>query len=131
MKFQFNHRYLLPLLLLFATEVAIALYGTPGSFLRSHFGDVLVVILIYCFLRAFFRFRTKWLAMYIFLFAVAVETGQYFHLVDRIGLGHVRLARIVIGTGFDWMDILCYFAGCTALFLFERSTRRGAACCTQ
>jgi hypothetical protein len=48
-----------------------------------------------------------------------VEIGQYFNLVNLLGLGNNTLARIIIGTCFDLMDIVCYLVGCAGLFLFQ------------
>jgi len=120
-KFGFSFKYLLAFLLLLAAIVLIALFVT-GGFIRNHFGDILIVIFIYCFIKTFVRSRHKLLPLYIFVFAAAVEIGQYFGLVYLLGLGHSRLARIVIGTTFDALDILMYFVGCALIYLFDRYT---------
>ena len=118
MKTAFSFKYLLAFLILFAAIVAIALFVT-GGFIRNHFGDILIVVFIYCFIRVFIRNRLKWLPLYIFIFATLVEIGQYFNLVYLLGLGHSQLARIVIGTTFDPYDILMYFIGCVLLFIYD------------
>jgi len=118
MKLTFNLKYLLAFLILFAAIAAIAIF-VPGGFIRYHFGDILIVIFIYCFIRIFVRNRLKWLPLYIFIFATLVEIGQYFGLVYWLGLGHSQLARIVIGTTFDVWDIVMYFIGCVLIFIFE------------
>ncbi|MCB5392217.1 DUF2809 domain-containing protein [Eggerthella lenta] len=35
-----------------------------------------------------------------------------------------RVARIVLGSTFDWGDIACYAVGCVFIVLFERFVRR-------
>jgi len=119
MEIKFDFKYLIAFLILFAAIVAIALFVT-GGFLRNHFGDTLIVIFIYCFIRIFVRNRLKWLPLYIFIFATLVEIGQYFGLVYWLGLGHSQLARIVIGTTFDVYDIVMYFVGCLMIFAHDK-----------
>ena len=118
MKIRFSFKYLIAFLVLLAAIVAIALF-VPGGFIRYHFGDVLIVIFIYCFFRLLIRNRLKWLPLYIFIFATLVEIGQYFGLVYILGLGHSQLARVVIGTTFDPYDILMYAIGCALIFVYD------------
>ncbi|MCL2564810.1 MAG: DUF2809 domain-containing protein [Defluviitaleaceae bacterium] len=115
MKIGFSFKYLCAFLALFAAIAAIAVW-VPGGFIRNHFGDVLIVIFIYCFIRTFIRNRLKLLPLYIFIFAFLVEIGQYFNLVYLLGLEHSQLARIVIGVTFDPYDILMYFIGCVLIY---------------
>jgi len=84
----------------------------------------LVVVLIYCFIKTFVRNETKLLPLYIFIFAVLVEVGQYFNLAKLLGLSNYKIARIIIGSTFDMKDIACYLAGCVGLFLYEMIKRR-------
>ena len=51
------------------------------------------------------------LALSVLLFAYSLETMQYFKLVQLLGLQHSKLARIVIGTAFEWLDLLAYTLG--------------------
>jgi len=118
MKIGFSLKYLCASLILFTAMAAIAVF-ISGGFIRNHFGDILIVIFIYCFIRIFIRNRIKLLPLYIFIFAALVEIGQYFNLVYLLGLEHSQLARIVIGVTFDPLDILMYFIGCALVFLFE------------
>jgi len=111
-------RYLIAFLALFAAIAAIALF-VPGGFIRHHFGDILIVIFIYCFVKIFLRSGMRLLPLYIFIFATLVEIGQYFGLVYFLGLGGNQIARIVIGTTFDIWDIVMYFIGCVLIFVFE------------
>jgi len=116
--FGFDYKYLLAFLLLLVSIVAIALF-VPGGFIRNHFGDILIVIFIYSFIKIFVRKRIKALPLCIFVFAALVEIGQYFGLVYWLGLGHSQLARVVIGTTFDAWDIVMYFIGYVLIYIFE------------
>ena len=126
MKFGFNFKYMVAFVVLLLMIVLIALF-IPSGFIRYHFGDILIVVLIYCFIKIFVRKRIKLLPLYIFVFAVLVEIGQYFGLVYWLGLGDFQLARIAIGTTFDVWDILMYFIGCVLIFVFETKGFFGSA----
>jgi len=118
MNLRFHKTYFLLFVLIFITEVLIALY-VHDDFIRPYFGDVLVVILIYCFVKAFANIRTLTAATGVLLFAFIVETLQYFRFIEVIGLQDVKLARVVIGTSFAWMDIWCYIAGFAIIIITE------------
>ena len=111
--------YLLASLALFLIEVFIAIF-VNDAFIRPYFGDFLVVILIYCFLKIFWKAKPWVLALSTLIFAYAVEVGQYFHLVDRLGLGNNKLAKTIIGYGFDWWDMVAYTAGIIVVLILEK-----------
>lgn len=117
----FSRRHALLALLLFGIELLI---GTQldDAFIRPFVGDLLVVVLIYCLLRTLLAIPCYPLAIGVLLFATLVETGQYFHLADRLGLGHIRLARIIIGSTFDPKDLLAYLLG-TVLIMVSHAAR--------
>lgn len=104
---------------IFIIEVLIALYITD-NFVRPYVGDVLVVILIYYFLKAFVRIPVWPLAIGTLLFAYLIETLQYFEFVKLIGLGDNRLANVVIGNYFAWEDIMAYTVGIAIVLMIER-----------
>jgi DNA integrity scanning protein DisA with diadenylate cyclase activity len=122
-KIRLNIKYLCAFIIIFIIEVLIAAF-INDKFIRPYVGDILVVVLIYCFIRSFVGKEVKLLPLYIFVFAVLTEVGQYFHLAKLLGLSDYKIARIIIGSTFDLKDIACYLAGCTGLFLFEMVKRR-------
>lgn len=107
---------------LFVTEVLIALY-VHDEIIRPFVGDVLVVIFIYYFLKAFLKIPLPSLAIFTLVFSFSIEILQYFKLVDLLGLGHYKLARIVIGTSFSWLDLACYAIGMGLVFIFDKELR--------
>ncbi len=115
--------FLAAFILVFLIEGFIALY-VRDRFVRPYVGDMLVVVLVYLGIRAVFPKGVKGLPLWVFLFAAAVEAGQYFHLAALLGVDHIRIARIVLGSVFDWKDIACYAAGCLALAFGEYVVRR-------
>ena len=125
MLLKFNAKYFALTMLIFFTEVLIALF-VHDRFVRPYIGDVLVVVLIYCFLMTFLHWPYMQVAIFVLLFAFAVEVLQYFKLVEILGLQNSKLARIVIGTAFAWIDFVAYFAGFCVILVAEKATRRGA-----
>ena len=116
---KFNLKYLAAFFILFITEVFIALF-VKDKIIRPFIGDVLVVILMYTFIRGILSKPIKGLPIYLFLFAVVVEITQYFHLVDKLGLGNNKLMSTIMGTSFDIRDILCYLIGFVILIVWEK-----------
>jgi len=111
-----NLRYVLLFLIILGVEIVIALV-VHDNFVRPHIGDVLVVIVIYCFLRIFVRAHPL-LPLWIFAFAAAVEFSQYFNLVSLLGIKNPVIATI-LGATFDWLDLLCYAVGCGIIVIAQ------------
>lgn len=112
--------YAIAFILFLVIEFLIAVF-VHDSFIRPYVGDVLVVIVIYCFVRIIMPEKFSWLPMIVFIFAVVVECLQYFDIVSVLGLEHNTFLHILIGSTFDVKDILCYGIGCILLGLTERS----------
>lgn len=104
--------------ILLITEVYIALF-VHDAFIRPYLGDVLVVVVVYMFVRIFIPEKKFLLPLYVFLFAVGVEALQYFRIVEWLGLEEYKFFRVLLGSVFDLKDILCYAAGCIILGGFE------------
>ena len=96
--------YAIAFVLLLVTEVLIALF-VRDRFIRPYGGDILGTVLICCFVRILFPERIKLLPLLVFLFAAAVEVGQYFDYVTLLGLGDIEFFRILLGTSFSVADI--------------------------
>lgn len=104
--------------LIFTLEVFIALF-VRDNFVRPYLGDVLAVVLIYCFFRAFLRVEVVPAAIFVLLFAFTIEWLQYVHIVEKLGWERSKLARTIIGTSFSWGDILAYVVGFAGIFVGE------------
>jgi len=107
---RFNSYYFLWTLLLFVIEIGIALY-LHDSFIRPYFGDFLVVILIYCFIRSIVALPYFKVVNCALLFCYAVEFAQYLNLIEKLGLQKWQAIAMVLGSSFSWTDILCYTCG--------------------
>lgn len=108
--FIFNKKYFLLFILFFIIEILIAKFLTD-QFIRPFVGDVLVVILIYCFFKSFLNISSNKIAIGVLLFACIIEVLQIFHLVKLLHLEQNKIMRIAIGSVFDFKDILAYCIG--------------------
>lgn len=119
----FKRSYFVAAIVLFVIEVLIALYVTD-RIIRPYVGDLLVVILMYCFLRSFLKVSVAVTALVVLLFAYFVEWLQYLNLVRALGWQHSKLANVVLGNHFEWIDMLAYTLGIGLVLLFERNLRK-------
>lgn len=110
--------YAIVTFVLIAIEVLIALF-VHDAFVRPYLGDVLVVVVLYTLIRTAIPENYSLLPLYVFLFAAGVEVLQLLHVVEWLGLGGNPFFRVLIGSVFDWKDILCYAVGCLVLGGYE------------
>lgn len=104
-------------LALLVIEVLIALF-VHDSFVRPYVGDILVVAVVYFFLRIFVPEKYPWLPAAVFVFAAMVEFSQYFSLADKLGITDPMI-RTILGSVYDTADIVCYGVGCLLLAAYE------------
>lgn len=110
--------------ILFIIEVLIALF-LNDPIIRPYIGDTIVVILIYYFLKAFFEIKPIYLIIGVVLFSFCIEIGQYFNLVKILGFEDNQIMRVVIGTGFSWIDIAAYtLGGIMCYFIEKKNTKK-------
>lgn len=116
--FRFNKTYFFLAVVLFIIEVLIALY-VHDAIVRPYIGDLLVVILLYCFVKAFVNTNPVKTAFAVLLFAYLIEVLQYLNIVKHLGLQHSRLANVVIGNSFEWIDMIAYTVGAAIVLMIE------------
>lgn len=49
-----------------------------------------------------------------------VETLQYFNFIEFVGLEKSNIARVVMGTSFEWIDIVAYIVGIVIIITIEK-----------
>ena len=105
-------------ILLLGIEVLIGLYA--HGWVRYYLGDVLVVILIYTLIRTIIPNKGKWILIptLVLAFAFIVEFLQLWGFCDRFGITNEFL-RIIIGTGFSTVDLMCYCIGIIPCYIAE------------
>lgn len=116
--FSFHRGYFLATFILFIIEVLIALF-VRDRFIRPYVGDVLVVMLIYCFVRTWWQAPVWPLALAVLAFAFLIEIMQYYNLVGWLGLQDSPLAVVVLGNSFAWEDLVAYTAGIALVIAVE------------
>lgn len=102
--------FLAVFVLLFAVETLIALF-VHDDFVRPYVGDMIVTVVVWSFARIIFPDKFKLMSLYVMIFSILVEVGQYFHYTELLGITNPILVTIM-GTSFAWADIACYAVGC-------------------
>jgi hypothetical protein len=110
----FDKSYFWLTLALFGTEVLIAGY-LHDTIIRPYGGDFLVVILVYCFIKTFA----------VLIFSYLIEVSQYFNLVNALGWGNSKFARLILGTSFSIIDLLTYTLGIASVIIIEKLINNG------
>ncbi|MCQ8184090.1 DUF2809 domain-containing protein [Parvularcula maris] len=111
--------YLLTAALLAVVLAGIAVFGE--GIVRTHGGDVLVVVWMYLVLRALFLLPKSTTALMALVIAFAVEVGQLFDLAGLLGLAETRGGRLALGSTFDILDLLAYSVGALLAVLLDRT----------
>ncbi len=112
--------------LLLMLEVIIGTF-VNDQFVRPYVGDFLVTILLYCLVKGLWQLPIGRALAGVLLLSYLIEISQYFHLVDHLGLGHWRVARVVLGSSFAWADMLAYTLGALLVLAVERGRAAPAA----
>lgn len=120
-KIRFHLKFFIAAIVIFIVECLIAAF-LHDPIIRPYVGDFLVVIFLYCLVRSFIDIPAIPLAIGVLLFAYLVEMLQYFSFIDRIGLRHSKLANLILGNRFEWIDLVAYTLGVAVVIVWE--TRR-------
>ncbi|MBE5935184.1 MAG: DUF2809 domain-containing protein [Lachnospiraceae bacterium] len=104
-------KYAIITVILLGIEILIGAF-VHDNFIRPYIGDVLVVSVIYTFIRIFIPEKIKLLPLLIFVFALSVELLQFIDIVGILGIKRGSLLAIIIGSTFDLKDVICYGVGC-------------------
>lgn len=118
MKRYISTRHFLITILLFATETAIA-YFHFNSFIRGFLGDTLVILLLYSFLKIFIRNQVLKTAISVLAFAYVVELLQLLNIAEKLNI-HSEILLTIIGSVFDWRDLIAYTLGFLVILLIEK-----------
>lgn len=113
-----NFRYLKAFIVIFLVELFIAVF-VHDRIIRPYIGDILVIVLLYTFIKIFTKKEIRLLPVYLFVFAAFVEGMQFFNIVNVLGLENNKVLSIIIGSTFDIKDILCYLAGSVILLISD------------
>jgi hypothetical protein len=102
-------------LFILAVEIEIALHW-HDAWVRPYGGDALSVVLVYALVRAFREVQPWRLALGVLGVALAVELAQYARMLAWLGVENA-FVRTVLGSEFDWGDLLAYALGAASILL--------------
>ena len=114
-----NKKYIYLTIVLFLIEVCIAVF-LKDTFIRPIFGDVLVVILLFSFVRILYYGERLKLIIGVLLFSFTIEILQYFQFASILGLEENKIAKIVLGATFNKLDLLAYVVGSLLCFPLDK-----------
>ncbi|PTM04722.1 MAG: DUF2809 domain-containing protein [Bacteroidetes bacterium] len=114
----FNTFYFFIFLVIFFIETCIAYFLKTG-FIRHTFGDFLVVIVLYCFLKSFLNARPISMALIVLLISFIIEFLQLTPFLELIGLEKNQYAKIVFGNTFHISDLVAYTLGVLTIIIIE------------
>ena len=111
--------YILITMFCFVICLMIVKFLDNHQFIRGFIGDVVITILIYSFIKIFIKIDSLKLSVLVLLFSFTVEYMQYLRLINHIGLGDSKIAKIIIGSTFDFRDLIAYVIGITFIYLID------------
>lgn len=104
---------------LLALEILIAGFA-HDRFIRPYGGDFLATIFLYCLLKGAWPAPARRVALVALLVSYAIEAAQLAHLLRWLGWQHVRAARLLLGSQFEWGDVAAYTLGALLVVLVEQ-----------
>ena len=115
---KFNKIYFFLFLTLFVIEASIAYFLKTG-FIRHSFGDFLVVIMLYCFLKSFINIKSLYLGLFVLIISFCIEFLQLFNLLVKLELTENKIAKTVLGNTFHTNDLIAYSLGIITVLIIE------------
>ncbi|WHH57758.1 DUF2809 domain-containing protein [Petroclostridium sp. X23] len=103
----------------FTACVLIVELFSNNHFIRGFTGDIIIILLIYFFIKILYDFHPLKLIIFTLLLAFTTELLQYIKLINILGLEHNRLAQLIIGSVFDPFDLLAYTIGAIIVYVFD------------
>lgn len=115
--------YLLLVGILSVVLAGIAVFGE--GILRTHGGDVVVVIWLFLLIRMVTMFSQGLVLVVTLGIALLVEVGQMFDIAGQLGLAEGRGARLAFGSTFDPLDFIAYAVGGAIVYYADRALAKG------
>lgn len=115
---KFNKTYFFGFLILFIIEACIAFFIKEG-FIRHTFGDVLVVIMLYCLIKSFVKAKPIYIAITVLIVSFGIEFLQLTHILQWLHIENNKALKLILGSTFDINDLLAYLFGIIMVLLIE------------
>ncbi|MEZ4842563.1 MAG: DUF2809 domain-containing protein, partial [Flavobacteriaceae bacterium] len=88
-------------------------------FIRYWFGDFLVVIMIYYFIKTFIKAKPLHIAVFVLIFSFSIEFLQMSNLLEVMNLKNNKIANLILGNTFFVSDLFAYFLGIVSVLILE------------
>jgi len=95
-----------------------------NQFIRGFAGDIIVISLLYFFIKSLYNFHPLKLTIFIFFLACTIEFFQYLTLINILGLEKNFLAQLILGAVFDPADLLAYTIGAVTVYMIDVKLNR-------
>ncbi|WP_298534970.1 DUF2809 domain-containing protein [uncultured Algibacter sp.] len=115
---RFSSTYFIIALLFFIIEALVAIFLKTG-FIRHTFGDFLCVILLYCFFKSFIKGHHFTIAKSVLAIAFTIEFLQLTNYLEFFNLQNNHLAKLVLGSTFEFSDLVAYTLGIITTIALE------------
>lgn len=100
-------------------EALIAIHLKNG-FIRHTFGDFLVVIMLYCFLKSFIKIKPITMAVIVLSILFVIEFLQLTTFLEALNLQDNKYAKLVFGNTFHFSDLVAYTLGILTIIIIEK-----------
>lgn len=115
---KFSKAYFFWFLILFIIEACIAFFIKEG-FIRHTFGDILVVIMLYCLIKSFVKAKPIYIAITVLIVSFGIEFLQLTHILQWLHIENNKALKLILGSTFDINDLLAYLFGIIVVLLIE------------
>lgn len=105
--------------LCFIACILIVVFFSGNHIIRGFIGDIIVISLIYFFIKTFYDFNAFKLTIFTLVVAYTTEFLQYLNLITFLGLEHNTIARVVLGSVFDFYDLAAYTIGAALVYIVD------------
>jgi len=119
---KFNLKYFIAFLFLLIIEIVIERFAT--GFIRHTLGDYLVVILIYCLIKGFFKISNTKAAIITLIFSFVIEFLQLSNLQNIFPEDYSKAVQIILGTSFSVLDLVAYSLGVLTAYVIDTYYKR-------
>jgi len=103
----------------FIACVLIVKFFNGNQFIRGFIGDIIVILLMYFFIKIFWNFHALKLTIFTLGVAFAIEFLQYLKVTTLFGLEHNTMAQLILGSIFDPRDLIAYTIGGILIYVID------------
>ncbi len=110
----------------FIACILIVKLFSDNQFIRGSLGDIVVILLIYFFIKIFKDLNALKLTVFTLAAAYIIEFLQYLKITSFIGLEHNTIVQLILGSVFDPKDLIAYTIGAILVYIIDTKLVRHA-----